>query len=885
MDDGTVSISLHVNEQAHTVEVAPSTPLMFVLRNDLGLKGVRAGCSIGECGSCRVIIDGTSTQSCITPVSEVADARIVTPEGLGGPEDPHPVQQAFLTEQAGQCGYCVNGMIMSVAALVESGSAVDGDELVGALDEHICRCGTHHRMLRAGFRAAGLPVEDDAGTVGAGNARTLAPCASAPIPDALRDAPRVDQWLDVTDDGRVVARPGKVELGQGLRTALAQIVASQLDLPIEHVRVEGAATDRSPDQGQTSGSFSIEHAGVALGMAATTMRRVLLERAARHLGADAGDLEVRDGRVVCATTDTQVSFAELRSTGPVTDQVEDTDLPRWNAPLLGQPVARDDLRRKLTGAPAYLQDLAVDGMLHARVFLPPTLDAEPEHLDLDAARRIPGVEHVVHESRIVIVVAAREEQAVRAVARLANDTRWKRGPGIVERDTEQLLRGLPAQQHVRRRDDDAGRLLESRPRVSATYLKPYEAHGPMSPSTAVAVEQDGSLRVRSHTQGVHPLRRELAALLDLDEDRIVVEHVDGPGCYGLTASDDAAAFSAIAARALPGRPIRLQLSIADEFTWEPHGPGMVADLTAALDDGRIVAWRHRGISDSHSTRANGDGDRLMAAWLGPQRIERPWVGLGEPALRNALPPYEIPALDICGDDVRGPLRTGPLRSLGAFLNVFAVESFMDELAETAGSDPVTFRLDHLRDERARCVIEVAAERAGWEPRVGPSGRGFGIAFARYKDTKGYAATVAEVEVDTEAGGFRVARLIIACDVGVVVNADGLRNQMEGGLLQGLSRTLFEELHLTDTGVRERDWSNYGTLRFKDVPQLDVVLVDRPECPPLGAGEVATPLVPAAVANALDDAVGIRLRRLPLTPAGLQRRLLEMDDVEMQRVRI
>lgn len=883
MDDTDVAITLHVNGQTHTVEVAPTTPLMYVLRNDLGCKGVRAGCSIGECGACRVIIDGTSTQTCIMPVSEAADRRIVTPEGLGGPQAPHPVQQAFLDEQAGQCGYCVNGMIMSVAALVDGADALDRDAVTEALDGHICRCGSHHRMLRAGCRAAGLTPEDTAGAVVPGGD---APCAAAPIPDALRGAPCIEQWLEVTDDGALVARPGKVELGQGLRTALAQIVASQLGLSVDRVQVREAVTGVAPDQGQTSGSFSIEHAGVALGMAATAMRRVLTERAAQVLGRPAETLEVAGGEVRTPGGDARLSFGELCASGPVTGSIEDTDLPRWDAPLLGTPAARDDLRTKLTGSPAYLQDIELDGMLHARAFLPPTVDAEVEGLDLEAVRALPGVEQVVREGRIVLVVAAREEQAIRAIARLSNDARWQPGTEIGERDTERLLRGLPATEHVRRRDDGTDDALAGRPTLTASFVKPYQAHGPMSPSAAVAVEQDGVLRVHSHTQGIYPLRRELAALLELDEDQIVVEHVDGPGCYGLTASDDAAAFAAIAARAVPGRPVRLQLSMTDEFTWDPHGPGMVADLAGALDDdGRIAAWRHRGISDSHSTRANGSGDRLMAAWLGPRPVERPWVGLGEPGLRNALPLYEIPALDISSDDVRGPLRTGPLRSLGAFFNVFAVESFMDELAEAAGRDPVAFRLDHLGDERARRVIEVAADRAGWQPRTGPSGRGLGIAFARYKDTKGYAATVAEVAVDAQTGAFRVTRLVVACDAGVVVNADGLRNQLEGGLLQGLSRTLLEELHLTSTGVREQDWTTYATLRFPDVPRLDVVLVDRPSCPPLGAGEVSTPLVPAAVANALDDAIGIRLRRLPLTSSALQRRLLDMDEDEMQRVRI
>lgn len=874
------SITFEVNGRPTSVDVPATTPLMHVLRNDLGHLGVRVGCSIGECGACRVIIDGDAVPSCSTPISEVAGCRVTTPEGLGGPDDPDPVQQAFLDEQAAQCGYCINGMIVSVRACLDRVEDVTDERLCAALDDHLCRCGTHHRVLRAARRAAGLSVEEVDATPRTAPA-TATPSGPHPASPSLRTAPNLEDWLELHADGRVSASPGKVEIGQGVRTAFAQIVASQLGVPVDRVELRAPTTGRSPDEGQTAGSFSMEHGGTGLAMAAQALRRVVADR----LGGEAG--RVRFLPEGAAAGERLLSYAELLEDGPLRGPIEEEDRPRWDADGLGLPEHRDDLRRKVTGAPAYVQDLRPEGVLHARVVLPPTVDAEADAIDVDAASGAPGVVAVERHGHLVVIVAEREEQAIAAAERLRAATRWQLPTVLEERDTERLLRSLPGQEHVRRRDDgvDEG-LGGATRRHAASYTKPYQAHGPMGPSAAVAIEDGGTLRIWTHSQGIYPLRRELAALLGRDESSVILEHADGPGCYGLTCADDVAAFAAYAAAAVPGRPVHLQLSTQDEFAWDPHGPGMVADLEAGLDgDGAIAAWRHRGISDAHSTRPNGDGDRLVAAWVGDARLPRPWVGLGEPGVRNAEPLYDLGAAEITNDEVRGPLRTGPLRSLGAFFNLFAIESFVDELAEIAGRDPVAFRLAHLRDERAAAVLEAAAAEVGWEPHVGPSGRGLGVALGRYKDTKGYGAVVAEVTVDQEAGTFEVVRLVTVCDAGAVVNADGLRNQLEGGVLQGLSRTLYEELHLADEGTSERDWTTYGRLRFDRLPRLETVILDRPDHPPLGAGEVSTPLVPAAVANALDDVLGVRLRALPLTPESLQRRLLDLDEAEMERVRL
>jgi len=775
-----------VNGTAVETDVDSSTPLVLALRNDLGFRGVRAGCAIGECGACVVLVDGQPTRSCQTPLSAVDGADLMTPEAADR------VRQAFLEEQAAQCAYCVNGIVMSVTALLARDPTPSETAIQEALTGHLCRCGTQYRILRAIRRLAGHEQPSPGDTlVVPGTEETAAE------PGPLTKSPRVEQWLRALPDGRIEALTGRVELGQGVRTALAQVVAAGLGVPVAQVVVRSAATDATPDEGYTSGSASLEQGGAALASAAAAYRRL---RAA-------GEPPV----------------------GPVTA----VDRPTWTGTPLGVATPRSDLAAKLTGA-GYVHDLELPGMVHGRALLPPTYDARPVSIDPDAARALPGVLAVVHDGGLVLVVAEREEQAVRAVQQLARDTRW---------DDPGLDAGAPV--------EPAGPVEDGW--ITATYAKPFEAHAAVAPSCAVALADTDHLTVWTHSQGVFPLRRELATVLGEDESRLTVRHLDGPGCYGHNGADDVAGFAALAARAVPGRPVRFQFSVTDEFCWEPYGPPMGIELAATLDhSGRIAGWRGRVRTGAHTSRPHGSGDRLAVAWLRSGGPPRPWTGGGEGGARNAEPIYEVGAREIDVEYVPTPLRTSALRSLGAYGNVFAIESFMDELAAAAGMDPLAFRLAHLPDERARTVLETAAERAGWHP-----GRGQGLAVARYKNAKAYVAQVVDVEVRAEK--IAVRRVITVCDAGTVVNPDGLRNQLEGGTLQGLSRALYEEVR---PGVT-KDWTTYPVLRFADVPVLETILVDRPGLPPLGAGEAATPVTPAALANAIDDAVGVRLRTLPL----------------------
>ena len=875
-------LGLTVNGAAVEVRVRESAALMYVLRDELGMKGVRAGCTIGECGSCTVLIDGAPRRSCLTQVGEVTGSSIVTAEGLGTPDAPHPVQCAFLDEQAAQCGYCVNGMIMTVAAEVAQGRCTDRTAAQHALEEHICRCGTHERILRAAVRAAGGDVGDD-GPVFVDPADGLSPERLEP-PAILVKEPRIDRWLGITVDGRIEIRSPKVEIGQGILDAMRRMVAAQLGLEPHETVVRRTSTAWAVDLSHTAGSNSVDEGGVAMAHAAVALRRILFARASERLGEDVATLRLDVDGVHGGSG--SVTLTELAA-GGLDDEVLPSDVPDWTLPAMRVARPREDLREKLTGAPAYVQDLDLDGMVHVRALLPPTYHDELVELpDLDEFTREQGVDAVHRDGRLLLVIAATEIDAIRGVNALRREVVWRTPDAKDHPDVPALLRSLPSEPYVARVEGDVDGALAAGRTLNASYDKPYESHAPMSPSAALALVEDGVLRVWSQTQSPFPLRAELATLVGLPVEQVVVEHVDGPGCYGMSGADDAAAIAAVAAIARPGTPIRYQHSIDDEFGWDPHGAGMTSDLVASLDEhDRITAFRSRTWTDDHLSRPDGRGDRLMPAWLREQAAERPWTGPHEGGARDTIPYYDVPALDVVSNYVRGPLRTGALRSLGSYFNVFAIESFMDELAEAAGKDPVAFRLEHLTDPRARRVVEVLAERCGWEPRVGPSGRGLGIAFARYKALKAYAAQAVEVDFDAERGTFAVSRIWIVADAGTVVDPVGLRHQFEGATIQSLSRATREELHLARGTVRERDLSSYPVIRFPEIPPIDLAIIDRTGFAPLGAGESGTPALSAALANAIDDAVGIRVRQLPITPARIEQRMLTLDESEMARVRL
>jgi CO/xanthine dehydrogenase Mo-binding subunit len=558
--------------------------------------------------------------------------------------------------------------------------------------------------------------------------------------------------------------------------------------------------------------------------------------------------------------------------------------PSGGYAVVGASVPRVDLPEKVIGRPRFIHDLALPGMLHGRVLRPPSPGAELIALDTAGADALPGVVAVVRLGGFVGAVAEREEVALRAVELLRADTRWDERPTLPDEERlDEFLTTGPAETTVPLDEPAASaETVESldEPAASgavrshaAVYQRPYLAHASMGPSCGVARwEPGGGLSVWSHSQGVHELRAELARVLDRPADGITVHHVEGAGCYGHNAAEDAALDAVLLARAVPGRPVKVVWSRQDELSWAPFGPAAVVKLDAGVDAaGNVLQWQHEIWGNGHGGRPGpGKPSVLLAAVHAAGALPHPRAGeaplsTGLGAARNAIPDYTFRRRRVVDHRLLTmPVRTSSLRSLGAYLNVFAAESFMDELAHAAGADPVEYRLRHLTDPRARAVLAAAARRAGWgRPATGSVG--YGVASARYKNTGAYCAVVAEVHAEHEV---RVRRLTLAVDAGLVVNPDGLVNQIEGGAVQATSWTLKERVRFDRSRVTSDTWETYPILRFSEVPAVDVEVVSHAGDPSLGAGEAAHGPTAAAIGNALYAAIGVRVRRLPLTEVNI-----------------
>jgi CO/xanthine dehydrogenase Mo-binding subunit len=700
----------------------------------------------------------------------------------------------------------------------------------------------------------------------------------AALPGSLNGNRMLDAWIRIAADGTATMCTGKVELGQGIVTALAQIAAEELDLPLSRLTIISGDTERAPNEGITSGSQSIENGGVALRLAGAEVRAILLELAAKRLGIEASALRIADG-VISAPDGRKVTYGELAGEANLHREVTAKARPKPPSAhrIVGRPIERFDIPRKVTGGAAYVQDLRLPGMLHGRVVRPPNYGAKLEAIDEAKIRTMPGVVAIVRDGSFLGVIAEREEQAIKASEALRGAARWTPGPALPDQAGiyEHFL-SLPDDPHVVSEKQAA--LPDGAKVIEATYRKPYMAHASIGPSCAVAQFDGGKMTVWCHSQGVFPLRGNLVMGLKLPPDKIHCIHMEGSGCYGHNGADDVALDVALLARAAPGgRPVRLQWMRGDEFGWEPFGSVMVMKTKAALSaDGRIVDWNYDVWTNTHSTRPDPGGNNLLASWYlaEPQRPAPPGI-IPQPAGggdRNAIPLYDFPRQKVVHHFIKEmPVRVSALRTLGAYANVFAIESFIDELALAAGTDPVAFRLAHLKDPRAHAVIAAAAKKAGWKPggesASGNSGRmtGRGIGFAKYKNLATYVAVIADVEVDAATGKVSVPRAWAAVDSGLIINPDGLANQMEGGIIQSASWTLREAVKWNRDGITSRDWIGYPILTVPEAPKVEVELINRPEERPLGSGEGSQGPAAAAIANAFAAATGRRVRELPLTP--------------------
>jgi nicotinate dehydrogenase subunit B len=714
------------------------------------------------------------------------------------------------------------------------------------------------------------------------------------LPGSLNLNRHLSQWLRIHADGTVSVYSGKVELGQGIATALAQIAAEELDVALARIRMVPAGTTRSPNEAVTAGSLSVQDSGTALRYAGAEARAIYVEAAAARLGVHAADLEVEDGTLRVRGSDKQITYWELADNRLLEREASGKIAPKPTAlyRIVGHPVQRLDLPDKVEGRPRFVHDMALPGMLYGRVARPASPAAELIDADLAAVQAIPGVVATVRDGRFLGVVAEEEQIAVKALKKLAAGARWRETASLPDaHDLPAFLRAQPAETTLVGEKNPGGAESEMKPAAaksfSASYSRPYLAHASIGPSCAVArwngdPGNGPSLEVWTHSQAIYNLRTDLALALAMPAEKIVVQHVEGSGCYGHNGADDVAFDAALLARALPpdlrGRPVQTQWTREDELTWSPFGAAMAVELKADVAaDGRIVNWQHEIWSNGHGTRpGRARTPALLAAW----HLEKPFerliavnaaLAVGGGAERNSIPLYNFARYRTINHRLLTmPLRTSSLRSLGAHCNVFAVESFIDEIAHDLGCDPLEFRLRHLDDARGRAVLEAAAKMAGWSQRKKTEGRGMGIAFARYKNSGAYCAVVAEIDAAHEV---RVQRLWIAVDAGLVINPDGVVNQIEGGAVQTVSWTLKEAVKFDRTRITSGAWEDYPILRFSEVPKVDVEIINRPEEKSVGAGEAAQGPVAAAIANAVADALGVRVRAMPLTAEAITRAAL------------
>ncbi|RON39084.1 molybdopterin cofactor-binding domain-containing protein [Pseudomonas brassicacearum] len=699
---------------------------------------------------------------------------------------------------------------------------------------------------------------------------TLGTVVLAPdLPGSLRTNPYLDAWIRVGPEG-ITVYTGKVELGTGVKTALLQIAAERLEVSPTAINLLTADTALTPNEGYTAGSHSIFDSGTALFNAAAQVRELLLESAGRSWEVAPALLTTQEG-IIHGPTGQQMSY---------TDAVKKVDLhlyaksesptmPATQFKLIGHSLQRLDIPAKVSGGTAFVQDIRLPGMLHARVIRPPRPGCTLEAFDAESIKALSGVVQVIRDGDYLAVVARDEWQAIKAMRSGYVSARWSGGQTIPEsRDIHALLKRLPSRPYPISHEGTPQGATDNSFRARVT--KQYLMHGSIGPSCAVAWFKDGTLAVWTHTQGVYPLRAGIAEMVRLPPERVRCIHTEGSGCYGHNGADDAAADAALIAMRMPGTPVRVQWMREQENLWEPYSSAMVTEVQANLDaKGRLQDWRYELWTTPHNERIVNAGRLLPARLLARPFASAPSVPIAQPegdGDRNAVPLYTLASTRINMNFVTAmPFRTSAMRSLGAHINIFAIEACMDELASRDGVDPVALRLAHLTDPRARAVVERVRDAIGWPQKSSEPGAGIGFAFARYKNIMGYCAIAVRLQVHPQTGEVQVDHVVTAVDVGQIVNPDGLRNQVEGGILQSTSWTLYEKVAYDAGGIRSYDWSGYPILRFSQVPKkVDVHLLDQPGQPFLGAAEIVQGPMAAAIGNAVANATGRRWLNLPLT---------------------
>ena len=840
-------IDFFLNGERRQVESNPDVPLLYVLRT-LGTPGPKLGCTAEQCGACRILADGDPIYSCTVPVGDLRGRRLETAAGIDS-----PVRQALIAANATQCGYCLPGIVVVAEALFRLNPQPSPEEIESALDGQLCRCGSHPRVLRA---LGAIP--DRAPTP----LRLESPVnRDSSLPPPLKARPSLDHWIAI-EPGRIVAMTGKVELGQGVLTALRLIVAEELDVDVGRVHMVSAETGVTPNEGLTAGSMSLETSGAALRQAAAWARRLMLSAAGRERGVPVDEMTVTDGEITAPGVNQPMDYWRAHAGRFDFDIVEPTpEKSPAHYRLVGRGHhPRLDIEAKAGGGHTFVQDLRCD--LHARVIRPPSPHHRLEHLEVDLA----APAELVIDGSFIAVAHPDEYTAAVLASRLRERAVWRR-EGEIRTDgtlNDHLVR------HAIDRDDSAPD-VERGGCHRATYSRPFIMHASLAPSAARAKFHGGRLEVLSSSQGIEPLRGSLARVFDMPLEDIAIAHVDGSGCYGHNGADDAALDAALVARALPGREILVQWRREDEHAYEPYGPAMRIELAANISDsGDVLNWRHDVWSFPHGGRPSptSPGVDLLAAW----HLARPFkpsprrrrVGRGwrdGPQRRAPLP------VSVAGGR-RPSGRRLALENLLATQPRGADERlrhrvFRGRTRLRGGIDPTEIRRRHLaHDPRALRVLDAVLDLSGGVH--GP--RGMGI--ARYKNQQSCVAIIVEAAVSDDAT-VAVRRVWIAADAGRAVDLDGLVNQLEGGTVQALSWCLKEAVAFDADGVTSVDWNSYPILRFSEIPRIETVILDYPGRGPLGAGEATVGPASAALANAVFAAAGVRVRDLPMTPERLR----------------
>jgi nicotinate dehydrogenase subunit B len=872
-----MALQIIVNGSEATVPDRAGQSLLEVLRDKLGVTGPKLGCGEGECGACTVLVGGRAVTSCTMPAAQAAGQRITTVEGLAEGGILHPVQQAWLETGAMQCGYCTPGWLIASAALLNRTPDPDDARIAAELAGNVCRCCAYPRIMRAVHRGAELmqrpellaAVPPPTATRPAGELTASPPAPAAPhlpwdqapkeaasffelLPDGLVtvvagdtgaeggwDAPD-EAWVHVGADGVVSAFTGKVEAGQGTRTALALLVAEELAVPLASVRVVLGRTDVAPFDLGTFGSRAMPHAAPPLRAAAAAARDLLRELASRRFGIPAKDLSTADGLVAGPDGAPSIGYAELLTGLRRVERVPaDRPVSRpagWRS--AGQPASAVGGVDVVTGAKRFPADLAVPGIRHGCVLRPPAFGATLRRADTSAAAALPGVT-VVADGGFVGAVAADRDAALRAIAAVRAE--WDITPQPDRAELAAYLRAHPADGEgwnaaFRHETGDVDAALTAGPvRLDEEYTTAYIAHVPLEPRSALAIWRDGAVTVWTGTSTPFRARRELAQALSLPDASVRVIVPDYGGGFGGKHGSAVALEAARLARAA-GHPVKVQWSRAEEFGCGYFRPAALIDVRSSADrTGAITGWSFTNINS------------------------------GLPGLAT---PYRIPHQRVAYQPAASPLPQGSYRALAAAANHFARESHMDELAAAVGAEPLQFRLRHLDDNRLAAVFVAAAERLGWRPGSPPSGlaEGSGAGVAGGIEKGGRVATAAQVLVGADRR-LAVLRLVTAFDCGAIVNPDNLTNQIEGAAMMGLGGALFEAIDFAGGRLLNASMAQYRVPRLTDLPQIDVVLIDRPDQPPAGAGETPLIAVAPAVANAIRAACGVRLRSMPLVPGG------------------